>query len=202
MPSVRRRSPKTADARAPARAGREERRRAESSAASAFPAAAGLRTRGRHWVRGAAGVSALSLGTHETIADALVQHAQQALRDGDRARACGAPRCREGRPGDGVLGSSTLELVTKGMRRLQDDRHLRSRERTEGQEVIGLGAGSLEGKVAVRDRRKKANAHIIRRRDWKVYERFLGLNALCIHLNKSFADKSDANLFEKIYNKN
>lgn len=48
---------------------------------------------------------------------------------------------------------------------------------------------------------EKANAHIIRRRDWKVYERFLGLNALCIHLIKSFADKSDANLFEKIYNK-
>ncbi|XP_052514581.1 skin secretory protein xP2-like [Budorcas taxicolor] len=62
--------------------GGRERRRAESSAASAFPL--GLQGSGREGdtgSEGAAGVSALCLGTHETIADALAQHAQPALRD-------------------------------------------------------------------------------------------------------------------------
>lgn len=47
------RSPKTADARAPARAGREGAAARRVLGRLCFsPGAAGLRTRGRHWVRG------------------------------------------------------------------------------------------------------------------------------------------------------
>lgn len=63
--------------------------------------------------------------------------------------------------------------------------------------MIELGAGEF-GEKGVMGTGEQFNANIVRRRDWKVYEPFLGLNALCIHLIKSFADKSDANLFEKI----
>lgn len=68
--------------------GGRERSRVKSSAASAFPL--GLQDSGREGdtgSQGAAGVSALSLGIDQTIADALAQHARQALRDrGPRPR--------------------------------------------------------------------------------------------------------------------
>lgn len=110
------RSPKPADAGAPGPAGGS----GGSSAASAFPL--GLQGSGREGdagSEGAAGVSALSVSLHQSVAEvALTQPAQPALRERGPP---GAPGCREGGPGDPVLGPLPSELVTQGIGRLQDD---------------------------------------------------------------------------------